>query len=176
MTAAGRVRGRGEGLERGEGTADQADDAVREAEARAFQMSPLALAYVGDAVWELAVRQMLAVKGERRPNRLHRLAVPYVQASGQADRLARILEQLGARERSVFMRGRNAKSGSVPRSATIGEYRLSTGFEALLGYLHLAGNTDRLNELVSTLLDDKAVLGKDSRPEEGRPTEGAKGL
>lgn len=125
---------------------------VAELEERAFQMSPLALAYVGDAVWELAVRQMLALRGERRPGRLHRMAVQYVQASGQADRLARILPLLTERERSVFMRGRNAKSASVPRSATVGEYRLSTGFEALLGYLHLGDNVERLNELVSMLL------------------------
>lgn len=131
------------------------------AEERAFQMSPLVLAYVGDAVWELAVRQMLAIRGERRPNRLHRLAVPYVQAGGQADRLSRILPVLTPREQSVLMRGRNAKSGSVPRSATVGEYRWSTGFEALLGYLHLAGDTGRLDELVAML------VGGQSAPEEG---------
>ncbi len=133
-------------------TAGQTDGIDRVAEERAFQMPPLVLAYVGDAVWELAVREMLAVKGERRPHRLHRSAVPYVQAGGQADRLSRILPGLTAREHSVLMRGRNAKSGSVPRSATVGEYRLSTGFEALLGYLHLAGDTGRLDELLATLL------------------------
>lgn len=133
----------------------------RDREERAFQVSPLALAYVGDAVWELAVRQMLVERGERRPRRLHGMAVRYVQAGGQADRLSRVFPLLTEREQSVVMRGRNAKSASVPRSATVGEYRLSTGLEALLGYLYLSGKRERLDEMMGVLLSETPAIKRD---------------
>jgi len=124
-------------------------------EEEAFRMPPLALAYVGDAVWELEVRIMLVDSGERRPQQLHRLAVQKVRANAQADRLRRIAGVLSERELAVVRRGRNAKSRSVPKSATVADYRASTGVEALLGYLRLSGLTDRLREIVQLLLMDE---------------------
>ncbi len=124
-------------------------------EEEAFRMPPLALAYVGDAVWELEVRIMLVDSGERRPQQLHRLAVQKVRANAQADRLRRIEGALSERELAVVRRGRNAKSRSVPKSATVADYRASTGVEALLGYLRLSGLTDRLREIVQLLLMDE---------------------
>ena len=124
-------------------------------EEEAFRMPPLALAYVGDAVWELEVRIMLVDSGERRPQQLHRLAVQKVRANAQADRLRRIAGALSERELAVVRRGRNAKSRSVPKSATVADYRASTGVEALLGYLRLSGLTDRLREIVQLLLMDE---------------------
>ncbi len=124
-------------------------------EEEAYRMPPLALAYVGDAVWELEVRVTLIDCGERRPQQLHRLAVQKVKANAQADRLHSIADSLSERERAVVRRGRNAKSRSVPRSATVADYRASTGVEALLGYLYLSGLTDRLREIVQLLLMDE---------------------
>lgn len=124
-------------------------------EEEAYRMPPLALAYVGDAVWELEVRIMLVDSGERRPQQLHRLAVQKVRANAQADRLRRIAGALSERELAVVRRGRNAKSRSVPKSATVADYRASTGVEALLGYLRLSGLTDRLREIVQLLLMDE---------------------
>lgn len=124
-------------------------------EEEAYRMPPLALAYVGDAVWELEVRIMLVDSGERRPQQLHRLAVQKVRANAQADRLHRIAGALSERELAVVRRGRNAKSRSVPKSATVADYRASTGVEALLGYLRLSGLTDRLREIVQLLLMDE---------------------
>ncbi len=124
-------------------------------EEEAYRIPPLALAYVGDAVWELEVRVTLIDCGERRPQQLHRLAVQKVKANAQADRLHRIADLLSERERAVVRRGRNAKSRSVPRSATVADYRASTGVEALLGYLYLSGLTDRLREIVQLLLMDE---------------------
>ncbi|MHB1628254.1 MAG: Mini-ribonuclease 3 [Bacilli bacterium] len=124
-------------------------------EEEAYRMSPLALAYVGDAVWELEVRATLIGRGERRPQQLHRLAVEKVRANAQADRLRRIADALSERERAVVRRGRNARSRSVPRSASVADYRASTGVEALLGYLHLSGLTERLREIVQLLLMDE---------------------
>lgn len=122
-------------------------------EAAAYQMSPLALAYVGDAVWELAVRSALVCAGETRPQRLHAAALGYVRAAGQAARLARVLERLTEREQDIVRRGRNAKSRTVPRSAQVADYRMSTGFEALFGYLHLSGQDGRLALVASWLLE-----------------------
>lgn len=121
--------------------------------AQAFALPPLTLAYVGDAVWELRVRTMLVKAGETQPNRLHKLAVGYVKAKAQADRVHALREHLSEREQQVVKRGRNAKSATVPRGATMADYRASTGFEALLGYLYLAGEDDRLQEILTWLID-----------------------
>lgn len=121
-------------------------------EASVYQLSPLALAYVGDAVWEVAVRSALVRAGETRPRRLHQAALDYVRAAGQADRLAKVLERLTERERDVVRRGRNAKPRSVPKSAQTADYRMSTGFEALFGYLYLSGQEKRMAVIASWLL------------------------
>ncbi|WP_245926179.1 Mini-ribonuclease 3 [Sulfoacidibacillus thermotolerans] len=119
---------------------------------KAYRLPPLTLAYVGDAVWELAVRHYLVENGETQPRRLHRLAVERVRAKSQADRLRQIREELSDQEREVVRRGRNAKSNSIPRSASVADYRASTGIEALLGYLYLADQKERLNEILQLLL------------------------
>ncbi|KUO95115.1 Mini-ribonuclease 3 [Ferroacidibacillus organovorans] len=121
-------------------------------EQEAFAVAPLALAYLGDAVWELAVRESLIAKGERQPNQLHQQALGYVKAVNQADRIRRMSERLTEREMSIFKRGRNAKSHSMPKSARMADYRHSTGLEALLGYLYLTGDQARMEELLRMLL------------------------
>lgn len=123
-------------------------------EEQAFALPPLALAYVGDAVWEIRVRTMLVRAGERQPRRLHKQAVELVRAAGQADRIHALIERLFDREQQVVKRGRNAKSGSVPRGAKVADYRASTGLEALLGYLYLSGQQQRLAEIENWLLKE----------------------
>lgn len=114
------------------------------------QMKSLALAYMGDAVYEIYVRHHLIESGGVKPDRLHRTAVEFVSAKSQAKVLFYWQEQklLTEEEESVVRRGRNAKSGSSPKNTDIQTYRHSTAFEALIGYLYLSEETDRLEELV----------------------------
>ncbi len=120
-------------------------------EEEALLLSPIILAYIGDAVWEMEVRTRLVLGGERKMRKLHQLAVSQVRAENQADRLHAIMETLSEREQSVVRRGRNAKSGSTRHHAKVTDYRASTGVEALLGYLYLSGKTERLQEVLEQL-------------------------
>ncbi len=108
------------------------------------QISSLELAYVGDAVYELAVRRHLLAMGIVGSNRLHREAVKYVCADTQAKVLHALEPSLSEKELAVAKRGRNAKSGHAPRGACVTSYRYSTGLESLVGYLFLTGEYSRL--------------------------------
>ncbi|NLC77612.1 MAG: ribonuclease III [Clostridia bacterium] len=114
-------------------------------------MSPLALAYVGDAVYELYIRVLLVGQGSPKMKDLHRQAVKYVRAGTQAAFLKELEPLLTEEELAVVRWGRNAKSGHTPKSADVLEYRHSTGFEALIGYLYLKGRQERLFELLGEL-------------------------
>ncbi|MEW5954208.1 MAG: ribonuclease III domain-containing protein [Bacillota bacterium] len=115
---------------------------------RCKEPSPLVLAYIGDAVYELAVRRYLVGKGLVKVNDLHREAVRYVRADTQA-MLLRVMEhKLTDDESRIARRGRNAKSGHAPRGAGVVNYRQSTGFESLVGYLYLRGEEERLREIL----------------------------
>lgn len=117
----------------------------------AKQLNSIVLAYIGDAVYEVYVRQHLIESGQINPHELHQRAVKFVAATGQAQVVhAWIREEvLTAEEAAVVRRGRNAKSNSVPKNASIQDYRYATGFESLIGYLHLEEREDRLNELMA---------------------------
>ena len=110
----------------------------------ARQYSPLTLAYIGDAVYEIIVRTILVERGNAPVNVLHKHASKLVKAEAQADSYHRIKELLTEEEMSVFRRGRNAKSYTSAKNATIGDYRVATGFEALFGYWYLTGQTERM--------------------------------
>ncbi len=114
------------------------------------QMKSLALAYMGDAVYEVFVREYLLKAGQVKPHLLHQQAVKFVSGKGQATVLLHWLDKdiLSAEEKQIVSRGRNAKSGSIPKNISIQTYRYSTAFEALLGYHYLAKNEARLNELM----------------------------
>lgn len=120
--------------------------------------SPLVLAYVGDAVFEVAVRAYLAARSASPVSNLHERASVHVRASAQARALERIEHLLTEEERDVVRRARNAK-GHVPRSATVAEYRYSTAFEALIGYLFLRGELDRLVGLLRAVITDGEAGG-----------------
>lgn len=117
--------------------------------------NPLALAYMGDTVFDLFVRSYLVSKGSRQVNKLHKEAIAFVKAKAQADALAGIKELLTEEEKEIVKRGRNAKSHSVPKNANLIDYRMATGLETLFGYLYLLGRGDRINELMSRILDTK---------------------
>ena len=106
-----------------------------------------ALAYLGDGVIELLVRTMLVERGIYQSRKLNRMALDYVTASAQAAAAERILPLLSEEETTVYHRGRNLDHANVPKNATRAEYLMATGFEALFGYLHLTGDSERMKEL-----------------------------
>ncbi len=109
--------------------------------------STQALAYLGDSVLEICVRERLVKQGFSSSSSLNNHALLYVRASAQAEAVKRILSILSEEENAVFHRGRNIGHTNKPKSATVAEYRAATGMEALFGYLHLAGRNERIAEL-----------------------------
>ncbi len=122
--------------------------------AQVHAMSSLALAHVGDAVFELLVRLYLAEQGRETSGGLHSASVSMVNAAAQARDMRQILPALSEEELAVFHRGRNARVNSVPRHAKVGDYHEATGLEALMGYLYLLGRTERVNELFHLILEE----------------------
>jgi len=118
-------------------------------EADASQYSPLVLAYIGDAVYELIVRTMVINHGSIQVNKMHKKSASLVNAGTQAEMIRLILEELTEEETAVYKRGRNAKSVTTAKHATVVDYRTATGFEALCGYLYLTGRLKRLVTLIS---------------------------
>lgn len=114
------------------------------------QLNGLALAYMGDAVYEQAVREHLLRSGRVKPNTLHRQATTFVSAKAQAMVLKRLTEEgfLTEEELAVMRRGRNAKSGSVPKNTDVQTYNFSTAFEAVLGWLYLKERQERTDEII----------------------------
>ena len=109
--------------------------------------STAALAYLGDSVIELCVREHLVREGLSSSARLNAEALEYVKASKQAEAMKNILPYLTEEEESAFRRGRNMGHTNTPKSATVAEYRAATGMETLFGYLHMSGRQDRITEL-----------------------------
>ena len=118
--------------------------------------STASLAYLGDCVLELCVREHLVRSGFSSSSALNREALNYVRASAQAEAMKRILEVLSEEEAAVFRRGRNVGHTNTPKSATVAEYRSATGMEALFGWLHLAGRQERIDELFALAYDISA--------------------
>lgn len=120
----------------------------------AKQLSPLNLAFVGDAIYEILVREMLVCNANRPVNDLHRESVKYVSAQAQTVAFEKIKDILTEEETAQFKRGRNAKVGHSPKSATDAEYHTSTGIEALFGYLYLAEQQERIKELFHVIIKE----------------------
>lgn len=110
--------------------------------------SPLALAYIGDGIYDLVIRSLVVGKGNASANRLHRQTSRLVKAETQAEMIELLLPDLSEEEAAVYRRGRNAKSPTMAKHATMSEYRRATGFEALMGYLYLKDDFSRILELV----------------------------
>ena len=116
------------------------------------EMSTGALAFMGDAVFGLLVREALCRSSRLPAGKLHRKSVDLVRCEGQAAAAERLAPLLTERERDIFMRGRNAHTSNVPRNARPTDYHAATGLEALFGYLYLSGEDERLRELFSHII------------------------
>ena len=119
--------------------------------------SPLTLAYMGDAIFELVVRTVLVERKNMQPEKLHKAATKIVKAETQALMIELLKEELTEQELSVYRRGRNAKAVTRAKNATMSEYRRATGFEALMGYLYLKGDMERMIRLISLGLEKAEV-------------------
>ncbi len=115
--------------------------------------SPLTLAYIGDGVFDLIIRTVVVDKGNTSPNELHRHTSSIVKAHTQALMAEALMEELTEEEHDVYRRGRNAKSFTTAKNATVADYRKATGFEALMGYLYLEDRFDRAVYLSRRALD-----------------------
>jgi ribonuclease-3 family protein len=117
-------------------------------------MAPLVLAYIGDAVYEVFIRTLLISEGNTPVNVLHKRSINYVKAKAQSDIVHRLMEHLNQDELDVVRRGRNAKSGTIPKNADVTEYKYATGFESLIGYLYLKKDTTRLMEVLNMAISE----------------------
>lgn len=118
------------------------------------QMNPITLAYIGDAIYEVMVRQWILSQPNHRPHHMHREAISFVSAKAQARLLNKIQDQLSEEEADIVRQGRNAKS-AVPKNADMNDYRQATALEALFGYLYIENNMDRLREIAGLLFEDQ---------------------
>ena len=112
-----------------------------------------ALAFIGDAVYEVYVRRRVLESGQANADKLHQMAVNYVRADGQAAALKSIYEKLSEEEKDLVRRARNRKPASKPKNADPLIYKLATAFEALIGYLYLAGDEKRMDEIIKLAFD-----------------------
>ncbi len=126
----------------------------------ANKLSMLALAHVGDAVYELLTRTMLCTRANSSVAQLHKQTVSYVNAPAQARAAETIRPHLTDEEDAVFRRGRNAHSHAAPRAATEAEYHAASGLEALFGWLYLRGQNERIEELFAMILEKNNASGR----------------
>lgn len=132
---------------------DQIKDIFELKDVEAKQYSPLTLAYIGDAVYEIIIRTILVEHGNAPVNRLHQKASSLVKAQAQANLIHTIEKDLTEEELAVYKRGRNAKSATTAKNASIRDYRTATGLEALIGYLYLDNQMERALRLVKLGLE-----------------------
>lgn len=116
-------------------------------------MSPLVFAYIGDAIYEIHIRTYIIHKYKLKLNELHKRATEFVKAGAQSKIVHALEEELSEEEWKMVKKGRNQKSGTVAKNASIAEYRYATGFECLLGYLYLSGKRERIEEIVSRAIE-----------------------
>ena len=117
-------------------------------------LNPLVLAYIGDAVYEVFVRTYIVSENKNvKVHGLHKLSINLVKAEGQSNMMKCIMDDLNENETYIFKRGRNAQSGTVPKHADLMDYRMATGFEALIGYLYLSEDRERLEYIVQKSIE-----------------------
>ena len=129
---------------------------LQEIDVRSY--SPLALAYIGDAVYEVLIRTKVMNQGNMQVSKMHKKSASLVKAQAQANMIRLLVEELSEEEMAIYKRGRNAKSATIARNASMADYRMATGFEALVGYLYLTGRDDRLLELIHDGLEKMGEL------------------
>ena len=119
---------------------------LKEVDIRTY--SPLTLAYIGDAVYDLIIRTVVVGRGNTSANKLHKQTIEYVKAPAQARLIEALMEELTEEEAGIYRRGRNAKPYTMAKNATVNEYKKATGLEALVGYLYLTNRVERILELL----------------------------
>ncbi|MDU2110929.1 MAG: ribonuclease III domain-containing protein [Clostridiales bacterium] len=125
------------------------EESIKMDKIKLITMSPLVLAYLGDTVYESYIREHLIRQNiNRKVNNLHKLAINYVKAKAQSDIIHSIEDELTEEEQRIYKRGRNQKSHTAPKNADIIDYKYATGFEALIGYLYLSEDKERLEYIV----------------------------
>ena len=129
--------------------------AIKELDVKTY--SPLVLAYMGDAVFDIIIRTMVVSEGNAPVNKLHKRTSALVKAHSQAEMVKSIETYLTEEEMAVFKRGRNAKSATVAKNASVTEYRHATGFESLIGYLYLKEDYKRIVDLIKLGLENKGI-------------------
>lgn len=117
------------------------------------QINTTALAYLGDAVYEVEIRRRMMLLGAENVDRLHQMSVRFVRAEGQAFAIKQLIEELDEEEKAIVKRARNKKIASKPKNLDPVTYKLATAFEALIGYLYLNGEAERLDDLVTKAID-----------------------
>jgi len=130
------------------------DSKIDKSEAR--QYSPIVLAFIGDAVYSLYIREKYSMTTDYKTGELQRLTTQKVSAHGQSELINYVLPLLSEDEEDVFKRGRNAKKATKSKNASVAEYNRSTGFEALLGYLYISGDKERIDYILSAALKEQA--------------------
>lgn len=131
---------------------------IRKGDIRTY--SPLTLAYIGDGIYDLVIRSMIVAQGNTKASQLHNHTSHLVKAHSQSSMMEYLMPVLSEEEEAVYRRGRNAKSPTMAKNASMSDYRRATGFEALMGYLYLADRFDRILELTVLGLDG---LGKEEK-------------
>jgi ribonuclease-3 family protein len=119
--------------------------------------SPLVLAYIGDGIYDIIIRTIVVTRGNSQPSKLHKRTSRFVKASAQSAMIEAILEELTEEEQKIYKRGRNAKSSTMAKNASMVDYRRATGFEALMGYLYLQGQYKRMIDLIKSALDKSEI-------------------
>lgn len=125
---------------------------LEKSETEVNMMSPLTWAYVGDCVYELFIRTELINKTNLKPHKLHIESIKYVKAKAQADILEKIYDVLTDKEKDIVRRGRNTENHHVAKNSNVADYAKSTAFEALIGYLYLSYQDERLSEILEMCL------------------------
>lgn len=118
------------------------------------ELAPLILAHIGDAIYEVVIRTMVLSKGNRQIEKVHKETIKYVNAKTQAEMADKMMPHMTDEELDIYKRGRNAKSSTKAKNASIADYRKATGFEALMGFLYLKGETKRMLELIEEGMKD----------------------
>ena len=126
-------------------------------------MQPSVLAFIGDAVFNLFIRERLIMNKKGTSHQLHILATDYVKASSQSKISKALMDNFTEEEAYIFRRGRNAKSTTIPKNAEVQDYKYATGFEALLGYLYLTKQNERLYQLMEQAADIIESHGKQDK-------------
>ncbi len=116
-------------------------------------MDSRALAYIGDAIYEVHIREYVLTHSREQVNKLHKKTIKYVSAKAQAYIMETLKQELTPEEQEIFKRGRNSEANTIPKNTDVVTYKIATGFESLIGYLYMTKNIDRLNYLITKSIE-----------------------